>query len=125
MNTARTDLTPLAVLAQLLDRLDTAPQGTDAQQYRLVAQRVSALLSELAHNASAQEPLQALLRKSPALSLLYENLHYGEAGLCRAPLTQAVRAEVSTRELLARLSRPHKPSGTALEAPEPDAGAQA
>lgn len=103
MNTLRTDFTPLAVLAQLLDRLDTSPQAADPLQYRLLAQRATQMLHDLSDRAETQEGLQALLRKSPALTLLYENLHYGEAGLCRAPLAQAVEAEVSTRQLLGRL----------------------
>lgn len=105
MNTLRTDFTPLAVLAQMLDRLDMSPQAADPLQYRLLAQRATHLLHDLSDRAETQEGLQALLRKSPALTLLYENLHYGEAGLCRAPLAQAVEAEVATRQLLGRLGR--------------------
>lgn len=122
MNTIRTDFTPLAVLAHMLDRLDISPQAADPLQYRLLAQRATRMLHDLSDLAENQEDLQALLRKSPALTLLYENLHYGEAGLCRAPLAQAVEAEVATRQLLSRLGR-LDPSGRSTASREPGAPA--
>ena len=58
---------------------------------------------------------QPLLAQSPAAATVYENLHYAEAGLCHAPLDQAVAAEVAAREAIEAARR--KP------APGPDAAA--
>lgn len=120
MSKTRTDLTPLAALAHLLDRLDTAATPADPLQYRLLATRTRQLLSDLSQQATAQEPLQALLRQSPALLTLYENLHYAEAGLCRSPLSQAVAAEVTLRQGLQRWRRSPAAPGT----PQSDARAE-
>lgn len=120
MSKTRTDITPLAALAHMLDRLDASATPADPLQYRLLASRTRQLLSDLSHQAGAQEPLQALLRQSPALVALYENLHYAEAGLCRSPLAQAVAAEVAMRQCLQRWTR----SPAAPGAPQTDARAE-
>lgn len=125
MNTARTDFTPLAVLAQLLDRLDASATSADPLQYRLLAQRVTQLLHDLQFKAEAQDGLQGLLRSSPALTLLYENLHYAEAGLCRAPLAQSVAAEVQTRQLLGRLAQGRAAPGAHQPDARPEPGTPA
>ena len=89
------------VLARLLERLDASGQPVDAHQYQTVAARLAALL------ADADVDWQPLLADSPAAAALYENLHYGDAGLCRSPLDAAMRAELlASRAMAAARSRP-------------------
>ena len=83
------------VLARLLERLDASRQPVDAHQYQGVAARLAALLSD------PEVDWQPLLAASPAAAALYENLHYGEAGLCRTPLDAAMRAELQARQAIA------------------------
>ena len=81
----------LAALAGLLERLENQPMSASAEQYRRVADRVSALLA----TAGADAYLDALLAAAPATATLYENLNYVHAGLCRAPLEAALNAELA------------------------------
>ena len=91
-----------AILAQLLERLDASRQPVDAHQYRTVAARLAEMLGD------TDIDWQPLLEQSPAAAALYENLHYGDAGLCRSPLDEAMRAEMAdkiveaTEKLLAK-----------------------
>ena len=95
----------LVVLARMLERLDRSTVPVDAQQYRTVVSRLSAALAEVPPGAS----LQAVLDAFPAAAQVYENLHYGEAGLCRSPLELATGAELAAREAIeaARHREPH------------------
>jgi hypothetical protein len=98
---APTRLSDLAALAALLERIERQPGATSPAQYREVARRIEALLA-------AAEPgpaLDALLAIAPATALLYENLHYGHAGLCRSPLEAALGAEVETAHTIERARR--------------------
>ena len=72
------------VLARLLERLDASREPVDAHQYQTVAARLATLLAD-----------------SPAAAALYENLHYGDAGLCRSPLDAAMRAELLASQAIA------------------------
>ncbi|MDO5692842.1 MAG: hypothetical protein Q4G70_10235 [Pseudomonadota bacterium] len=83
------------VLAQLLERLDASRDAVDPHQYRAVALR---LRDELRDPDVCWDPL---LEHSPAAAALYENLHYGDAGLCRSPLDAAMRAEMAARDAIA------------------------
>ena len=83
------------VLARLLERLDASRQPVDAHQYQGVAARLAALLSD------PEVDWQPLLADSPAAAALYENLHYGDAGLCRSPLDAAMRAELLASQAIA------------------------
>jgi len=65
--------------------------SASAEQYRRVAQQVSALLATTASDAY----LDALLTAAPATAALYENLNYVHAGLCRAPLEAALNGELA------------------------------
>ncbi len=88
------------VVARLLDRLDASRGPVDAHQYRTVAERLSILL---------QEPgvdWRPLLDQSPAATVVYENLRYADAGLCRAPLGQSTAAELAARQLITAARRP-------------------
>jgi hypothetical protein len=93
----------LAAMALLLERLENQPLGASAAQYQSVVQRILALLSE----TPTDPALHSLLAVAPATAQLYENLHYGHAGLCRSPLDQALQAELATSQALRRLSERH------------------
>jgi hypothetical protein len=84
-------LNSLAVMAGLLERLDHQRSTASAEQYRGVARQVSTLLAQ----AEPDEHLRALLNVAPASAMLYENLRYEVAGLCRAPLEKALNAELA------------------------------
>ena len=108
MKTSSIFTTDAVLLAHLLDRLEGS--GTpDAGQYRLVAERLGQTLVEL----PAGEALDAVLRNSPAATLLYENLHYQHAGLCRSSLDSALAAELSARDTITRAMRPTSAHGAA------------
>lgn len=94
----------VALLGRLLQGLEQRPRGFAAEQYRAVAQRLAQALAEVPGDPESRRALQALMAAMPAVAEVYENLHYGHAGLCREPLMAAARAEVATRELIARLS---------------------
>ena len=70
-------------------------QPVDAHQYRTVAARLAEML------ADRDIDWQPLLEQSPAAAALYENLHYGDAGLCRSPLDEAMRAEMAACDAIA------------------------
>ncbi|MDE2082609.1 MAG: hypothetical protein KGI90_14760 [Burkholderiales bacterium] len=88
----------LAAMAGLLERLDGQPRHASPEQYRSVARHVSQLLAQ----AEPDAHLQALLTAAPATAELYENLRYELAGLCRAPLEQALNAELAAAAAIAR-----------------------
>ncbi|WPB58581.1 hypothetical protein [Xylophilus sp. GOD-11R] len=90
-----------ALLAGLLERLE-AGNHADAAQYRDVAARLAAELQSLPRDASTD----ALLIASPAAAIVYENLYYEQAGLCRTPLEPAMAAELAAREAIAHARRP-------------------
>lgn len=96
---SRTDLVVAVLLARLLDKLETAVVAPDAGQYRSVVQHLSDELERLPHDAA----LDALLETVPAAADLYENLNYRHAGLCRAPLETAARAETLARDAIAAI----------------------
>lgn len=105
MKTLQAPSRTAAVLAQLLERLDASP-SVDAHQYQLVVDRLAGLLADPSVN---WEPL---LAASPAAAVVYENLHYDAAGLCRSPLDTAAGAEMEARELIGRVRRPVAPGAT-------------
>lgn len=91
----------LAAMAGLLERLEAAPSSASAEQFRGVAKQVAALLAQ----AEPDEHLQRLLNAAPHTAELYENLHYGIAGLCRAPLEDSSEAELAAAAAIARAWR--------------------
>ena len=95
MKTLQAPTRTAAILAQLLERLDASGQPVDAHQYRTVAARLAEML------ADTDIDWQPLLEQSPAAAALYENLHYGDAGLCRSPLDEAMRAEMAACDAIA------------------------
>ena len=112
MKTLQAPLQSAAVLAQLLERLDASAKAFDAHQYRAVAARLSSLL------ADPEVDWQPLLAQSPAATELYENLHYAEAGLCRAPLDAAMPAELAARDAIAAARRASPAQRTAPDQPD-------
>lgn len=110
MKTLQAPIQSAALLAQLLERLETSRQPFDPAQYRLVALRLTELLAD---RSAEWAPL---LERSRAAATLYENLHYAEAGLCRAPLDAAMQAEVSAREAIAAARSKPAPDRAAPDA---------
>lgn len=108
MKTSQTFTTDAVLLAHLLDRLE-GKEVPDAAQYRLVAQRLGQALNDL----PAGDALNAVLHDSPAATLLYENLNYQHAGLCRSDLDAALAAELSARDAISRAMRPAPAHGAA------------
>ena len=93
------ELLSLVRLAQLLEGVEH--RSVDPHQYRLLAERLSAELSEhQGHGA-----LHGLLDHFPAAAEVYENLQYAHAGLCRAPLEMSLTSELAARELLGRVRK--------------------
>lgn len=99
------------MVAQLLERLDASREPVDAHQYRTVALRLTELLLE------PDVDWEPLLARSPAAALLYENLHYASAGLCRAPLAEAARAELAAHAAIEAARNGEAPDSN----PPPDA----
>lgn len=91
----------LATMAGLLERLEAAPSSASAAQYRGVARQVSILLAQ----AEADDHLQRLLNAAPHTAELYENMRYDIAGLCRAPLDEALSAELAATAAIHRARR--------------------
>jgi hypothetical protein len=91
----------LVTLAQLLARLEANVDAVDATQYRSVAQRLTDELGRV----PADDVLEALLRLFPATSVLYENLRYEQAGLCRSPLELSLNTELQARAAIERAAR--------------------
>lgn len=94
------------VVARLLERLDASREPVDAHQYQTVARRMAALLLE------PDVDWEPLLAQSPAAATAYENLHYANAGLCRAPLMLAAAAELAAREAIEAARRGPMPGAT-------------
>jgi hypothetical protein len=91
-------LNSLAAMAGLLERLDRERTSATAAQYRDVAKSVSTLLAQ----AEPDAHLRLLLNAAPASAMLYENLRYDVAGLCRAPLELALNAELAATAAIAK-----------------------
>lgn len=88
----------LIALGRLLERVDADPALVGAAQYRELARRVQALLSE----DLPTDALHAILGAFPACAVLYENLHYDRSGLSQSPLDSAVAAEMQAGEWIER-----------------------
>ena len=86
-------------LAELLQRVDAAPHSIGAAQYRALVLHLDQLLDSLAPSAD----LQRLLDTFPAAAQVYENRHYGHAGLCRAPLSLSLNTELAARALIEKV----------------------
>jgi len=101
-------LTVARVLTGLLEHMERSRVPADPGQYQLVAQRLTGELASL----GTDPLLDAWLRHHPLAADSYENLMFAHAGLCRQPLEATVRAELTTRELLARVGASTPPEAT-------------
>jgi len=86
-------------LAELLQRVEASTTTIGPGQYRALVQHLGQLLDRLPPG----EGLQTLLATFPAAAEVYENLHYGHAGLCRAPLERSLNSELAARQLIERV----------------------
>jgi hypothetical protein len=93
----------IAMLAGLLESIERGFQRVDADGYRRLSERLRAELADVVPD----EPLRQLLAASPAAAELYENLHYGHAGLCLRPIDAATRAE---KQAVAAIDRARSPA---------------
>lgn len=84
-------LKSLVLLARLLERLESSRTPVDAEQYRLVVQRLSDELTRV----QPDEIFNALLDSFPGTAEMYENLNYEHAGLLRSPLDRSMSGERS------------------------------
>lgn len=89
-------LKPVAETAALLQRLETPPLQVSPAQYRQVVQQLQHQLADL----GMDDALDKLLRVFPAAAMVYENLHYEQAGLCRTPLETSLNAELSAAAVI-------------------------
>ncbi len=93
------ELLSLVRLAQLLEAVEH--RSVDPHQYRLLAEKLGAEL----HAQQGHPAMAGLLDHFPATAEIYENLQYGHAGLCRAPLEMSLGSELAVRDLLSRVRR--------------------
>ena len=112
MNTQQALTESAVVVAGLLERLDASREPVDAHQYRVVAQRLAALLQ------APDIQWQPLLEQSGAAAAVYENLHYADAGLCCSALESAAAAELEAREAIEAARRMSPPGPNRSEAAE-------
>lgn len=101
MQTARPlspSLRTAITLAELLQRIEASAQPIGAAQYRRLVRHLAQLLDGLPPGPE----LDRLLRAFPAAAALYENQHYGVAGLCRTPLEASLNSELTARAAIDR-----------------------
>lgn len=92
----------LIAMTNLLERVDVRPALVGAEQYRSLVRLVCSLLEQ----ELPDDVLRTVLRASPVVASLYENLHYGRSGLSQSPLDQAVSSELDMRRVLERMRTP-------------------
>jgi len=85
-----------ALLAELLQRVESSAQPVGASQYRRLVRHLAHLLDDLPPDAR----LDALLKAFPAAAALYENKRYEQAGLCRSPLDDSLESELHARAVI-------------------------
>lgn len=88
----------VATLAALLERVEQSGVVPHAQQYQNLIQRLGQELMTVEDDPM----LPALLDAFPAMAQVYENQRYQHAGLCRSDLDAAMAAEIQVRQLLGR-----------------------
>ena len=96
-----TKLQNIAIMATLLERMESRGRADQAAQYQQVAGRLRQALAD----ADAGPELDALLAGHAGAARIYENLHYEHAGLCRSPLDAALAAELAARKLIEQVRR--------------------
>ena len=93
----------LVALAQLLERVEPNVVAIGADQYLSLVRQVQ---RALAAEGLPEGALQAVLKACPATAMIYENLHYEQAGLSRSPLERSVASEMLASQTLARVAKP-------------------
>ncbi len=96
----------VATLAALLERVEQGGQAPDAAQYQGLIRRLTLELATVEDDPT----LPAVLDAFPTLAQVYENQHYQQAGLCRAPLDAATQAELEAGRLLKRVAAKGHPA---------------
>ncbi|HTP72954.1 MAG TPA: hypothetical protein VML58_12100 [Burkholderiaceae bacterium] len=99
-STIRSRLENVFALAHLLHRVESGHARANADGYRHLVTQLQAALSE----EMPSDALKAILDAYPAASDVYENMHYAQAGLSRAPLERSVASELLAHETLARIA---------------------
>ena len=96
-----------ALLAELLQQVESSTQPVGAAQYRRLVRHLAHLLDDLPSDVR----LDALLKAFPAAAALYENKRYEHAGLCRSPLDDSLDSELHARAVIAkaRAKAPRQP----------------
>lgn len=105
--TVRSRIENAVALAQLLQRVESDMAQVDANQYRLLVGQLKAALAE----ELPPQALGAILGACPAAAEVYENLHYGHAGLSRAPLERSVASEMLAAQVIAQAAGKATPQG--------------
>ena len=101
VETLKSRLENVIALARLLERVERSHTPLSADQYQALVKSLKVALSQ----AMPHDALQAVLGAHPASAELYENMHYAESGLSRAPLERSVNSERLARQALARAAR--------------------
>jgi hypothetical protein len=97
----RSHMHNVVALADLLECVETGAAQASASGYRLLVQRLQvALGKDLPGDA-----LLDILDRYPAASEVYENMHYQQSGLFRAPLERSVSSELIATHILREVSR--------------------
>ena len=91
-------LSKLVNLAQSLEYVEQGGVAMDADQYRSLVRQLADELREVPQD----EALDLILSSFEATRVLYENLQYRHAGLCRSPLEKALNTEIAARNLLGK-----------------------
>jgi hypothetical protein len=100
-DTVKSRIETAVALCGLLERVEhQAVQIGPAQYQSLVRQVGRALLQDMPDAA-----LQAVLGAYDAAAVVYENLHYEQSGLSRAPLERSINSELLATQTLARAAR--------------------
>ena len=96
-----TQLTVVATLAQLLERMGSQIHAIGAAQYQSIVRHLSDELAKV----ETDDALDAVLRTFPAAAEVYENLNYEHAGLCRSPLDLSLNTELQARAAIEHAAR--------------------
>jgi hypothetical protein len=97
----RSHMHNVVALADLLECVETGAAQASASGYRLLVQRLQvALGKDLPGDA-----LLEVLDRYPAASEVYENMHYQQSGLFRAPLERSVSSELIATHILRDVAR--------------------
>jgi hypothetical protein len=92
-------------LALLLEKVERTASPAKANLYQVI---VHQLRRVLVRGLQAND-LECLLEAFPAAAELFENIHFQQLGLSRAPVLNAAYSAAMTKRLMARLVKPLPP----------------